>query len=111
MLEKRNKYIPKISLEFINGLRCFLRFIKEYKDGKDSKKLLKIRFQHHYKNIKLYINEYNDFNYFIQNPNKVINKLRKSLDISKSFEETLKDYMMYSLTKEYNLFKDDEYTS
>ena len=111
MLKKRNKYIPKISLEFINGLRCFLRFIKEYKDGKDSKKLLKIRFQHNYKNIKLYINGYNYFNYFIQNPNKVINKLRKSLDISKSFEETLKDYMMYSLTKEYDLFKDDEYTS
>ena len=33
------------------------------------------------------------------------------MNISKSFEETLKDFMMYSLTKEYNLFKDDEYIS
>lgn len=61
-------------------------------------------FQHHYKNIKLYINEFNEFNYFIQNPNKVINKLKKNLDISKSFEETLKDFMMKALEKAYNLF-------
>lgn len=101
ILENRNIFITRISSEFINGLRCFLHFIKEYRDNK---KLLKVRFQHHYKNIKLYINEFNEFNYFVQNPNKVINKLKKNLDISKSFEETLKDFMMKALEKAYNLF-------